>query len=97
MEPKESVQEKHHQTLAVRVRYIGSHKAFEDPHASVDETLGALRSRALSFFGLTEEANKVYTVALDGVPLTDLTKTLGQIASGKHELKLDLLEQFEQG
>ena len=33
----------------------------------------------------------------DGVELADLSQTLGQLSTDGHEIKLDLLEQFEQG
>ena len=40
---------------------------------------------------------KVYVFSLDGNVLTDLNATLGALAKGHGELKLDLLERFEQG
>jgi hypothetical protein len=91
----------HHHTIEVRVRYIGAHKHYVDLHAKVDETLATLKHHVLGFFGLVEGAvnngTKVYTFAHDDIELTNLSQTLGQLANGKHEVKLDLLEQFEQG
>lgn len=92
----------HHQkTLVVRVRYITSRKQFVDPQAQQEESLAALKPRVLEFFELVEgSANggtKTYHVALDGIVLTDPGATLGSLADGKHELKLDLIERFEQG
>ena len=99
-EIKEGQKADHHK-VAVRVRYIGAHKPFVDSHAQLDETLAALKQRVLSFFGLVEGAvengTKVYAFAHDGVELTNLSQTLGQLATEGHEIKLDLLEQFEQG
>lgn len=90
-----------HNTIAVRVRYIAAHKPFVDPHAKLDETLAALKHRVLEFFNLVEGAvengTKVYVFTHDGVELTNLSQTLGQLAIEGHEIKLDLLEQFEQG
>jgi hypothetical protein len=99
-ENKEGHKAEHH-TIAVRVRYIGAHKPFIDSHAKLDETLAALKQRALSFFGLVEgsveNGIKVYSFAHDGIELTNLSQTLGQLSTEGHEIKLDLLEQFEQG
>lgn len=59
------------------------------------------KPKILAFFELTEssgqQGGKVYTFAMSGTPLTDLSVTLGTLAAGKHELKLDLIEQLEQG
>ena len=98
------IQEGHkadHHSIAVRVRYIGAQKPYFDAHAKPAETLAALKQAVLSFFGLVEgsveNGSKVYVFAHDGVELTNLSQTLGQLATEGHELKLDLLEQFEQG
>lgn len=91
----------HHETLVVRVRYIGAREPFVDPKAHTTETLSAFKPRVLAFFKLVEGdadgGTKVYTFAVDGVAVTDVGPTLGTLAAGKHELKLDLLEQFKQG
>lgn len=88
-------------SIAVRVRYIGAQKPYIDAHAKSDETLAALKQQVLSFFGLVEgsveNGTKVYVFSHDGVELTNLSQTLGQLSSEGHEIKLDLLEQFEQG
>ena len=90
-----------HSTIAVRVRYIGAQKPFVDSHANLEETLATLKQRVLSFFNLVEgsveNGTKVYVFSHDGVELTNLSQTLGQLATEGHEIKLDLLEQFEQG
>ncbi|MBI3528639.1 MAG: hypothetical protein HY067_11795 [Betaproteobacteria bacterium] len=88
-------------TLELQVRYIGARRRYEDPHASVNETLSSIKPKVLDFFGLSEtpgqQGGKVYTFALGGTPLTDPSVTLGRLAEGRHELKLDLIEQLEQG
>jgi hypothetical protein len=90
-----------HQTVDVRVRYLGARRPFEDPNAPAKETLAELKPRVLDFFKLKEGpvdgGIKVYVFAMDGVVLTDLNVTLGALAKGHHEVKLDLLERFEQG
>jgi hypothetical protein len=88
-------------TINLRVRYIGAKQPFVDPKANPGETLAGLKPRVLTEFKLTEGAanggTKTYLFAHDGVTLTDANVTLETLAGGKHELKLDLLERFEQG
>jgi len=90
-----------HKTIELRVRYLGARRPFEDPKASPRETLAELKPRVLDFFKLKEGAvdggTKVYEFAMGGVVLADLSATLGSLAEKDHELKLDLLERFEQG
>ncbi len=85
----------------VTVRYIGARRSFEDRSASPKETLAELKVRVLAFFGLVEgPANggtKVYVFSHNKEVLADLAETIGELANGQHDLKLDLLERFEQG
>ena len=91
----------HQKALVVRVRYITVRNQFVDPHDRQEETLAALKPRVLEFFKLLEGSidggTKTYHFALDGVVQTNLDVTLGSLAHGKHELKFDLIERFEQG
>lgn len=95
------IEKDHHKTLHLRVRYISARKPFEDPHASVNEKLAALKPRVLAFFNLsevtTDGGTKTYSFSLNGVGVTDMSVTLGALAQGKHDLKLDLIERFDQG
>lgn len=88
-------------SIAVRVRYIGAQKPYIDAHAKPDETLATLKLKVLSFFKLSESSadngTKVYAFSHDGIELTNLSLTLGQLVIEGPEIKLDLLEQFEQG
>lgn len=90
-----------HKTVDLRVRYLGARRPFEDPNAPPKESLEELKPRVLNFFKLKEGpvdgGTKVYEFAMDGVVLSDLNVTLEALAKGRHELKLDLLERFEQG
>jgi hypothetical protein len=90
-----------HKGIDVTVRYIGARRAFEDHKAPPGETLAELKVRVLKFFGLVEGAanggTKVYVFSLNKEVLTDLTATIGKLAGSDHDLKLDLLERFEQG
>ncbi len=91
----------HSKTLVIRVRYITARKKFVDSKAPQEESLAALKPRVLEFFELVEGSvdggSKTYYFALDGIVQTDQQATLGSLADGKHELKLDLIERFEQG
>lgn len=88
-------------TLVLRVRYIASRKPLVDEHAQKDESLAVIKPSVLQFFGLAEGSidggTKTYHFALDGNVLSNLGETLGSLADGKHELKIDLIERFEQG
>lgn len=89
------------QTLSLRVRYIASRKPYEDPKASKNDTLAAIKPNVLIFFklkeGPVEGGTKTYLFAHNSVVQTDPSLTLGKLAEGKEELKLDLIERFEQG
>lgn len=78
-----------------------THRQYVDQHASSTATLASIKPAILAFFHLSEDAGqpagKVYTFSHAGTPLTDQSVTLGSLAEGGHELKLDLVEQFEQG
>jgi hypothetical protein len=97
----QSAEKAKHEFLILHVRYLGAHRPFVDDGAPRTETLAELKPRVLEFFKLTEgggqHGGKIYTFAHAGKPLTDLSATLGHIAEVSNELKLDLVEQFEQG
>lgn len=90
-----------HKKVALKVRYIAARQPFVDTHASMEETLAQLKPRVLSFFGLSEGAvdggTKSYSFALDNVIQTNLEAKLGVLADSHPNLKLDLIERFEQG
>lgn len=91
----------HHDTLVLHVRYLASPKPYVDPKARLTETLGALKPVVLKHFGLVEGpvdgGRKEYAFSAHGVIQSDMAKTLGSLAQGKHQLELKLLEQFVQG
>jgi hypothetical protein len=86
-----------HEFVVLHVRYLAAHRPFVDDGASRNETLASLKPRVLDFFKLSEESGKTYTFMLGDKALTNLSTTLGELAEGKNELKLDLDEQYEQG
>jgi hypothetical protein len=91
----------HHDTLVLHVRYLASQKLYSDPKAPPAETLGTLKPVVLNFFGLVEGpvdgGRKEYAFSANGVIQSNLAETLANLAQGKHELELKLLEQFIQG
>ena len=91
----------HIDTLVLRVRYLASPKPFVDPKAQPATTLAQLKPQMLTHFGLTEgDANggrKEYAFSADDVIQSNLGVTLAELAHGKRELELKLLEQFNQG
>lgn len=91
----------HHDTLILHVRYLASPKPYVDPKALLTETLGALKPVLLNYFGLVEGpvdgGRKEYALSAHGVIQSNMAETLGNLAQGKHQLELKLLEQFIQG
>jgi hypothetical protein len=91
----------HQKTLVLQVRYIGARRRFVDPKANPLSTLPQVKPPILEFFGLKEGSadggTKTYLFALDGEVLPNQSATLASLAADKHELKLDLIERFEQG
>lgn len=92
---------RHHDTLALRVRYLASPKPYVQAKAPLTQTLAALKPEVLEFFGLVEGdvegGRKEYAFSAHGVIQTDLSQTLGNLAQRKHQLEMQLLEQFIQG
>lgn len=90
-----------HDHIEVAVRYPAAPKPFIDPKASRAETLGHLKARVLSAFGLTEisgaDGQTLYFLYHDNTRLDDVNQTLGQIAGHEHTLKLKLVQQLVQG
>lgn len=90
-----------HATLVLRVRYLPVPTPYVEPKAQESETLGELKTRMLTHFGLAEgEANggrKEYAFTAGGIIQTNLGETLATLAAGKQTLELNLLEQFIQG
>jgi hypothetical protein len=90
-----------HRTITVQVRYLGSHRPYVDPKADAAATAGSVKTAALAFFGLVDgggqAGTKSYTLSKETVAVTDLSITIEQLADGKHQIKLDLIEQLEQG
>lgn len=89
-------------TLRVIVEYIAAAKPFEDDHAERSETVGHLKARVLTAFGLSDGQTQdgevvTYTLYRHKEPLEDPSQTLGQLAEEHHVLDLKLVQQLTQG
>jgi hypothetical protein len=61
------------------------------------ETVGQVKSNAMTAFGLKEDSGKVYNLFHKKTELQNLNQTIGELADEKKELKLDLEERLVQG
>lgn len=87
--------------LRVVVHYSAAAEPFHE-EAEREETVGQLKSRVLTAFGLTEgqtpDGNTiVYTLFDHKTPLENLSQKLGDIVGDKTELQLKLSQQIVQG
>lgn len=89
-------EERKEHLIKVLVHYIAATKPFET-EAEPTQTVGDIKKLALDAFGLVEGGGKVYNLFLGSRELQNLAETLGQLAEGKKEVKLDLEETFVQG
>ena len=88
--------------LRVTVVYPPAAKPFEDPRASRDETVGALKKRVLTAFGLGEgpqpDGSSLVCMLFHGKEeLVDMARTLGAVAGRAEALALKLAQQITQG
>lgn len=91
----------HHDKLHVVVHYPAAEEPFKD-EAERTETVGQLKVRVLSAFGLVEgqlpDGNiAAYTLYDHKTPLENLNQTLGEIAGEQKVLQLKLSQQITQG
>lgn len=89
-------------TLNVVVHYIAASEPFKDHQASRSETVGQLKARVLTAFGLSEgstpDGNQTtYTLFHGPQRLDNLDLTLGEVAGDQHVLQLKLDQQITQG
>lgn len=87
--------------LNVTVTYPAAQTPFHDHEASPSETLGSLKARVLTAFGLKEGSDGdvivTYVFFLKKEKLLDLDVTLGALAGNAKALSLKLSQQIEQG
>lgn len=88
--------------LKVVVHYMGAGEPFRDEGADGTETVGQLKTRVLTFFGLVEgqtpEGNIVsYTLYHRKDPLENPNTTLAEVSGDNRVLELKLSQQIVQG
>ena len=88
--------------LEVVVHYAAAGEPFRDEHADGAETVGQLKVRVLTFFGLVEgqtpEGNIVaYALYHRKAPLENPNVTLTEVSENKRVLELKLSQQITQG
>jgi hypothetical protein len=88
--------------LRVVVHYPAAAEPFKDEDADRDETVGQLKARVLTAFGLSEgttsDGNVVsYTLYQHKTPLENPAQTLGELAGRERVLQLKLSQQLTQG
>ncbi len=93
-------------TVAIKLKLVvhfpAAGEPFKDDSADPSETVGQLKQRVLSAFGLTEGPTEdgnlaTYTLFAKKEPLEDLSRTLGDIAGDHHVLQLKLQKMIVQG
>lgn len=89
-------EEKKDKQLRVVVHYPAAAEPFRG-ESDRGETVGQLKSRVLSAFGLSEGNGTSYTLFSHKTPLENLGQTLGEIAGDMPELQLKLSQQITQG
>ncbi|MCI0464149.1 MAG: hypothetical protein L0Z62_45020 [Gemmataceae bacterium] len=90
-----------HTKLQVVVHYMAAEHPFKED-VTPDETVGQLKQRVLTAFGLSEgqtpDGNIVtYTLYHGKTPLENPSQTLGELAGHQHVLQLKLVQQITQG
>ena len=94
--------QEHEDKLRVIVHYVAAGEPFKDDNADRSETVGHLKQRVLTYFGLAEgqtpDGNSTtYTLYHQKTPLENMTQTLGTIAGEQKVLQLKLSQQIIQG
>lgn len=88
--------------LHLVVHFPAAAEPFKDEHAEPSETIGYLKARVLTAFGLVEGGQPdgntaTYTLYHEKKPLENMMQTLGDIAGEHKTLQLKLAQQITQG
>lgn len=88
--------------LRVVVHYPAAAEPFKDEGADRDETVGQLKARVLTAFGLSEGATSdgnivSYTLYQHKTLLENPAQTLGELVGNERVLQLKLSQQLTQG
>lgn len=89
-------------TLHVVVHYVAAEEPFKDKDANRNETVGGLKQRVLTEFGLTEGQTPdgnitTYTIYHHKTAVENMGQTLGDLAGNDETLQLRLVQQITQG
>ena len=89
-------------TIKVKVKYAAAAKPFVDDAVPPTETLGTLKARVLTAFGLTEGSlpdgtNSSYKFYHGKDELSDLSVEIGSVAHNAHSLELKMSQFITQG
>lgn len=89
-------------TLHVVVHYVAAEEPFKDKDADRNETVGQLKQRVLTEFGLTEGQTPdgnitTYTIYHHKTAVENMGQTLGDLAGNDETLQLRLVQQITQG
>lgn len=89
-------------TLQVIVHYVAAEEPFKDKDADRNETVGQLKQRVLTEFGLVEGQTPdgnitTYTIYHHKTAVENMAQTLGDLAGDDKTLQLRLVQQITQG
>jgi lipopolysaccharide biosynthesis glycosyltransferase len=101
-EVSSDVAKKHKTSINVVVHYVAAEKPFHDKNANHSETVGQLKQRVLTEFGLTEGQTpdgNITTYQLYHLKslIENMGQTLGDLAGDDKALQLKLVQQIIQG
>ena len=83
-------------TIIVHVNYIAAVKPYKS-EVEPTTTVGAIKTSALSAFGLIESSTKVYKLFHNKTELSNLDQTVGELADPARSVVLKLEEVLVQG
>lgn len=89
-------------TLHVVVHYVAAEEPYKDKDADRNETVGQLKQRVLTEFGLTEGQTPdgnvtTYTIYHQKTAVENMAQTLEGLAGDDKTLQLRLVQQITQG
>jgi hypothetical protein len=83
--------------IKVKARYAASPTPFENDEVPATQTLATLKAAILAAFNLTEGSGQTYVLYHGRDELTDLTRTVGDVAGNAAALELKLSQTVTQG
>ena len=93
----DAVKAKPRTTIKVKARYAASPTPFENDEVPGNQTLATLKAAILTAFKLTEGSGATYVLYHGREELTNLTRTVGEVAGNAATLELKLSQTVTQG